>query len=110
MNTLLFMFEVMDKEPTLLRVWLFSLFIGVGGFLLGRKHPISLFVILPFAFVSAWAHLLEIQDPFVGSAIVREAGYGYVMQSYAAISIAAVLPCLGALGWLRKKTIIRTGS
>lgn len=35
MNVFAVIFEVMDKEPTLLGVWSLALIVGVGGFVLG---------------------------------------------------------------------------
>lgn len=103
MNVLATLLEVMDKEPSPLNVWLFFLFLGVGGFLLCRYRYWLLFVALPLSLVFAWAHLGELHDPFVGPAIVREAGRSYVIQSYVAMTIAIVLPCLGMI--LRRKKL-----
>jgi hypothetical protein len=97
MNMLATLFEVMDKEPSLLDVWVLFLSLGVGGFLLSRFRYWLLFVALPFLLLFAWLHLGELNDPFVGPSIVREAGQSYITQSYIAMSLAVVLPCLGII-------------
>ncbi len=68
---LFLLFEVMDKEPSLLNVWLSFLLTGAVGFQLCRKHPAFLGVALPIALFLSWAWLTELHDPFVGPAIVR---------------------------------------
>lgn len=96
-------FEVMDKEPSLVQIWLLSLVIGVGGFFLARYRYWLLAVVLAVAAVLAWSQLSELRDPLVGPAIVREAGYSYVVQSYVAIAIALMLPLIGAIvKWKRR--------
>ena len=97
MNVLATLFEVMDKEPTLLTVWLLFLSLGVGGFLLTRYRYRLLLVALPVSLFFAWGHLGELRDPFIGPAIVREAGQSYVAQSYIAMALALVLPCFAII-------------
>jgi hypothetical protein len=97
MNAFAALFEVMDKEPSLLLVWFFFLFVGVGGFLLCRHRRWFLAVVLPIALVLAWGHLSELHDPFVGPAIAREAGRAYFIQSYLATGLAVALPFLGLI-------------
>jgi len=97
MNTFVALFEVMDKEPSLLQVWLLFFSVGVGGFLLCRFRGWLLAVVLPVALFLAWAHLSELHDPFVGPAIAREAGRDYFTQSYIAMALALALPLLGMI-------------
>ncbi|MCU1288285.1 MAG: hypothetical protein JWN60_514 [Acidobacteria bacterium] len=93
----------MDKELSLEFIWLFFPIAGIIGFLLARKHPAFLFLIIPFVFMFAWLHVSEINDPFVGKDIIREAGYSYVVQSYIAISIGTILPFLGVFAWVWRR-------
>lgn len=102
MNVIL-LFEVMDKELPLEFIWLFFPIAGIVGFLLARKHPAFLFLVFPFVFLFAFLHISELNAPFVGEAIIREAGYSYVVQSYIAIFIGTVLPFLGVFAWLRRR-------
>lgn len=96
MNVLL-LFEVMDKEPSLLGIWISSVVLGIGGFLLSRYHWWLVTIVLTIAVVSALAQISELRDPFVGPDIVREAGYSYVLQSYLAAAISIFLPSLGLI-------------
>lgn len=102
MNAFVVLFEVMDKEPSLLHVWFLFLLVGVGGFLLCRYRGWLLAVVLPIVLFLGWAHLSELHDPFVGPAIAREAGRDYFIQSYVAISLAVVLPLVSVICRRRK--------
>ncbi len=84
-------------------IWLSFPIAGIVGFFLARKHPAFLFLILAFIALFASLHISEINDPFVGEAIIREAGYSYVVQSYIAIAIGTLLPFLGAFAWLWRR-------
>jgi hypothetical protein len=102
MNTFAALFEVMDKEPSLLQVWFLFLLVGVGGFLLCRYRSWLLAMVLPIVLFLAWGHLSEMHDPFVGPAIAREAGRAYFTQSYMAMAMGVVLPLLGMIKRRRK--------
>jgi hypothetical protein len=95
MNILAALFEVMDKEPSLLEVWILFLTLGIGGFLLCRYRRWMLAVVLPLIFFCIYGHLMELHDPSVGPAIVREAGQSYVTQSSIVTALAVSLPFLG---------------
>lgn len=97
-------FEVMDKEPSLFGIWLFALVLGVGGFLLCRRRPWLLAVVLPLALVLHVGHLFELHDPQVGPHVLSEAGRSYFVSSYVATAVSVILPCLGALSRRRKLT------
>jgi hypothetical protein len=97
MNMLTIIFEVMDKEPSLTFVWVSFLLIGAVGFLLSHYRIKLSFVVLTIALFVAYIHLMELHDPSVGPAIVREAGQTYVAQSYIALAISVILPCLGIM-------------
>lgn len=104
MNVLVF-FEVMDKEASLLEVWVSSLLLGLGGLLLSRYKWWLVLSVIAVALVLALAQISELHDPFVGPAIVREAGYSYVLQSYLAAAISIVLPSIGLVMRLRRNRI-----
>jgi hypothetical protein len=91
------LFEVMDKEPTLVLVWCVALVIGVGGFFLSNYKYQFIVLILPIALYISFGLLREIHDEFVGSAILREAGIGYVIQNYLAILIMIGFPIIGTI-------------
>lgn len=84
-------------------IWLFFPVVGIIGFFLARKHPAFLFLVFPLVFMFASLHFSEINDPFVGKAIIREAGYSYVVQSYIAIFIGTILPLCGGITWLWRR-------
>jgi hypothetical protein len=98
-----FLFEVMDKEWPLL--WVLVVFLGIGffGMLVCRKRPLLWFVIVPVLVLFAVGHVSELNDPFVGPAIVREAGRSYVVLSYLSICAGVVLPSLGVYLWRRQR-------
>jgi hypothetical protein len=91
----------MDKEPSLLQLWLDALLVGCVGFavcvLLARRRPWLLVPVLPILVLLATGFYWELNDPWVGPAIAREAGLDYVQHAYRAIIMGGVLPCLGTL-------------
>jgi len=90
-------FEVMDKEPSLLvTVILYSVLAGLG-YLLSRRRWWWGLLSLPLVAALAWRDVGELRDPFVGPAIVREAGYVYVLGWYALIIAGFALPVTSAL-------------
>ena len=95
---LLLLFNVIDKEPSLLVVWISSLVLGLGGLVLSRYKWWLATIVIAIALVFALAQISELRDPFVGREIVREAGYGYVIQSYIAAVLSIVLPSIGLVG------------
>jgi hypothetical protein len=96
------LFEVMDKEPSLVEVWGFFLSVGLVGFLLCLWRSWMLLLVLPVVLLFAAAVWFELNDKFVGPAILAEAGQSYVTQCYIAMIIALVLPSIGAARvWLR---------
>jgi len=94
---LIILFEVMDKEPTIFFVWCIAIVLGVGGFFLSNYKYQFIVLVLPIALFIAFGLLREIHDEFVGPAILREAGVGYVIQNYLAILIMTSLPIIGAI-------------
>jgi hypothetical protein len=58
-------------------------------------------IVIGVALVFTLAQITELHDLFVGPAIVREAGYGYVLQSYIASVVAVLMPAIGLV--LRRK-------
>ena len=96
-------FEVMDKAPSLFDIWSLALGIGVGGFLLCRFRHWFLAAVLPVALLFSVGLLQELHDPSVGKYILTEAGRGYYLQSYLAMLVQILLPCLGLID--RRKTM-----
>lgn len=98
-----FFFEVMDKEPELIEIWLFYAALAVIGFSLARFRSWLLAIVFPINVLLGLGWLTELHDQYVGPAILREAGDTYVFQSYVAIVLAVAFPWLGAiLSWKQK--------
>ena len=103
--------EVMDKEPSVGRIWAWACCAGLAG-LVGwpLAWPLgSLAALLGAAFVVLFS---EIADPYVGRAIASEAGYSYVYQSYAACAVFVLLHGVGLalrLNRRRRATVVQDG-
>jgi len=89
--------EVMDKEPTILVVWVSAFLLAVLGVAAAALRWWAGLIFTAVAVMLSIAILLEIHDPYVGPAIRREAGSGYVVQVYAAAATAIVSPLLAAI-------------
>jgi hypothetical protein len=81
----LLLFEVMDKEPPLAQTAILYCVLAVAGFLLAQKRWWFGLAVLPVVALFAWADVSELRDPFVGPAIVREAGLLHVVLWYVLI-------------------------
>ena len=89
--------EVMDKEPTLARVWVVGSAAAVLGFFGWRRHPTFGVAASVLAAIPAWALHQELADPHVGPAILREAGLSYVIQAYGVMLLCVALHVAGAV-------------
>jgi hypothetical protein len=89
--------EVMDKEPTLARIWGVGLLTGALGLFAWRRHIVLGAVASLIAGLLAFALHAELADPHVGSAILAEAGRSYVVQAYGVMFLCAALHVAGAL-------------
>ena len=101
--TPILLFEVMDKAPSLPSLWIYFGMLGVVGFLLVRWHPIFLLLVIALWLLVAPLHYSEMNDPYVGPNMVREAGVNYVVQSYITMALGGVLPVLGIFAWLHRR-------
>jgi len=91
--------EVMDKEPSLLFVFLCGAFGSVAILITARYKSILLILVAPLPLLYFYALLVEINDPFVGPAILKEAGTFYVNSAYVlGCTVASSIP-IGLL-WL----------
>jgi len=106
--------EVMDKESALAGIWTWTLVLGLLGLLALSALPRGVAVLggasttvvgaLFFATV-----LGELADPFVGPAIVTEAGQGYAVYVWTAAAAFVALHALGWAAWARRVSHIRDG-
>jgi hypothetical protein len=92
------LFEVMDKEWPIWFVLLLFVGLGLCGLLLSRKWPLAGVLMAILVLAGGFRQAMELSDPSVGPAIGNEAGLGYVILSYASITLGIVLPVVGT--WL----------
>jgi hypothetical protein len=94
----------MDKEPSMLLIAVFGVLGGTVGLIACRRVPWLLVIAIP---VGAWlpfCALSEFRDPFVGPAIVQEAGVDYGILSAAAVAVTVCGSLAGAWQGLRKRS------
>lgn len=96
--------EVMDKEPSLRTLWTNALLIGVAGAVAWAWRTWSGVIMSLVALWFALSVVTRFTDPWVGPAILAEAGRGYLVQSYAAVLACVALHTLGASWRLRRST------
>src|SRR5262245_55624356 len=97
--------EVMDKEPTLAWVWTTFAILGLLGTGLALVNRWLVLLVFPVTFLFAWILLDELHDPFVGPAIVSEAGRWYVIQCYLAILLGLAGPSVVLVVRRRRLTV-----
>jgi hypothetical protein len=88
-------FEVMDKEPSLLALAATYGVLCAIGLLASRKRWWLGLLLLPFIVLVNNAP--ELRDPQVGPAILQEAGRQYVAMSYAMLFAALAFSIIAAL-------------
>ena len=84
--------EVADKVPSLTNMWVTTLVVNIFACILGLKKPLMALLVLPVSAFLIWGGLSELNDPWVGPAIRRELGQGYIDQSYYALAITVLGP------------------
>ena len=102
--------EVMDKEPTASLVWAWVVIGGVIGaqcWSIRWRLGLTVTLLVALFFADLWA---EILDPFVGPAILKEAGAGYVWNAGAATLAVIALHVLGALRGRSSRVIRRSAA
>ena len=90
-------FEIMDKEPTALDVWLVAAVIGTAAFFATRWRWWAGVPFMLAAAILGLGGVVEINDPIMGPAIREEAGLSYIIQSYLAVVCALAAGPLGRL-------------
>ncbi len=87
--------EVMDKEPSAWEVLAWGAIGGALAYLAARYRPWLLLLVLPLPLFFLFGVASELRDPFVGPAIIAEAGPSYVFFFSAAVIFIAVALLLG---------------
>jgi len=99
--------EVMDKEPSLPGIWIGTALFGGVGLWSARRWIWPGVLLLAVEALGLSGMHAELTDPQVGPAILREAGHGYVVQSYlgSGVSITATTAGLvwGIMRWRRRR-------
>jgi hypothetical protein len=103
-NALFVLGEVLEKEPSVASLWLWSLAIGLIGFAASRWRwwlgaP---FLLVGLLFMQSI--YFELADPFVGPAIRREGGLAYQASAILSGATSILLPLAGILHtiWRRR--------
>jgi hypothetical protein len=96
----------MDKEPTAAELWAVTATLVAVGLLLSRGKAWMPLLVWPVSLVCTLAVLGELLDPFVGPAILQEAGWAYVIQSLGSAVINAIAPpmIVGLAIWRRERS------
>jgi hypothetical protein len=94
----LIVFEVMDKEPSLFGLALWYGVLCALAYLASRIRWWLGLLLLPVIGISGFfGNIAEVRDPFIGPAILQEAGKRYVTLSYAMLLTAIAFPIIAAL-------------
>jgi hypothetical protein len=99
--------EVMDKEFSFSVVLLWGLSGAFFMFFAARFKPMLLLILVPVISLFFFAHLSELLDPYVGSAVADEAGQVYVFISWIA---PAVIFVSGVTGFALRCRDVRPGA
>ena len=92
---LLLAFEVMDKEPSMLQMMVIGSVCAVIGFFLCRKWLWAAIICVPMTLLILSGPLLELNDPQVGPAILKEAGTIYAFVALASAIFGLAGPIVG---------------
>ena len=95
--------EVMDKEVPLINIILWTLVLSLFGFYCSRFHFLFCLLFIPISFLLPAAVIKEIRDPFVGPAIIEEAGILYILTAYASPIILVCSNIAGIVCYFRRK-------
>ena len=96
--------EVMDKEPSIAQIYIYGL---IGAALIvftARLKPWLLLVVAPLPFLYFIGMIFEINDPYVGPAILNEAGVFYFISTYLITALLLVCVVASITIMHRKKT------
>jgi hypothetical protein len=84
-------------------MWAMSVFPSLVAYWVGRRSPLLLLLVLPLPLLFYLRQLSELTDPFVGPAMLQEAGLFYVVSSWVAPMFFIVAAGLGFRLWYAQK-------
>ncbi len=97
--------EVMDKEPSLGSVVLWGIIGSLVVILSVRFKPWLLLLSLPIPALYFLGLILEIKDPYVGPAILNEAGAIYIYSAYLLSALLIFSPFIGMIWRKHNKSL-----
>jgi hypothetical protein len=86
--------EVLDKEPSLISIWLSHVFVAGLAYVLCRRNWRWLYAFLPLSAIGVWFGVAELWDSSVGPAILQESRSLFVQWHIAMVLVAAA-PLVG---------------
>jgi hypothetical protein len=104
------MLEVMDKELGITGMWIGAALWGGGGFFACRRWPWAALLLVPVLALADWGLYDEIHDPFVGPAILQEAGAAYPLHAYATSVLTLALIAAGVAAHVRLRARLPSSS
>jgi uncharacterized membrane protein len=97
--------EVMDKEPALISIVLCGIIGSLLAILSTRFKPWLLLLAFPFPALYFYGLILEINDPYVGPAILNEAGSIYIYSAYLLSVLLVFSPFIGMIWRKHNKSL-----
>lgn len=97
--------EVMDKEPALISIVLCGIIGSLLAILSTRFKPWLLLLAFPFPALYFYGLILEINDPYVGPAILNEAGSIYIYSAYFLSVLLVFSPFIGMIWRKHNKSL-----
>ncbi len=97
--------EVMDKEPTQGSMILWGVIGSLVAIFSVRFKPWLLLLALPFPALYFYGLILEINDPYVGPAILNEAGPIYIYSAYLLSALLVFSPFIGMIWRKHNKSL-----
>jgi hypothetical protein len=94
--------EVMDKEPSIADNWWAAILLALVAVLAWRWRWWAGAVVTGVFLLRVWGVWAEVHDPWVGPAIVREAGQEYPGQFYLSVLLGVAAHAGAAVGGIRK--------
>jgi hypothetical protein len=95
--------EVADKQPTPEIFWVYALVVACLSWGVGMLRWWLPLVVAALAALTSFGILVELNDPTLGPAILKELGPGYVAQAYLYSSAAVMVPLVVTV-WRRLVT------